>query len=195
MVPPMQLLRGLILFLLVPLLLVSLIFVSSRLLLSYRLLLHPSAGDDLCSSNCCMLLSILPWLSLVDMNCNARLAMLTTGSCLSLLAIMLLMQGVSTDKERLVMLWLYWGAAELFLKIINLFGDLTNPLNHLAWIYQVRKIMLLMILTDLLQLLLMLLVSLYQAKIKSNSKTEVCSRGRRVQEGVVMCGDEFQLVK
>merc|ERR1719186_2536358 len=144
-----QLLRGLILCLLVPpLLLVSLIFVSSRLLLSYRLLLHPSAGDDICSSNCCMLLSILPWLSLVDMDCNA------------MLAIMLLMQGVSTDKERLVMLWLYWGAAELFLKIINLFGDLTSPLNHLAWIYQ---------------LLLMLLVSLYQAKIKSNSKTVVCS--------------------
>ena len=82
-----------------------------------------------------MLLSILPWLSLVDMNCNARLAMLTTGSCLSLLAIMLLMQGVSTDKERLVRLWLYWGAAEL-----------------------------------------MLLVSLYQAKIKSNSKTSVFER-------------------
>merc|ERR1712096_329121 len=113
----------------------------------------------------------LPWLSLVDMDCNARLAMLTSGSCLSLLT-MLLMQGVSTDKERLVMLWLYWGAAERFLKIINLFGDLSNPLNHLAWIYQ---------------LLLMLLVSLYQAKIKSNSKTEVCSRGRRVQEGLGGC--------
>ena len=68
---------------------------------------------------------------------QAGVAMLATGSCLSLLAIMLLMQGIIMEKERLVMLWLYWGAAELFLKIINLFGDLTDPLNHLAWIYQV----------------------------------------------------------
>ena len=123
----MKVLRGLILVLLVPpVLVVSLVFVSSRLLLCYRLLLHPSAGDHLCASNLWMLLSILPWLNQVDMD-----------SCLSLLAIMLLMQGIIMEKERLVMLWLYWGAAELFLKIINLFGDLTDPLNHLAWIYQV----------------------------------------------------------
>ena len=134
----MQMLRVLILLLLIPpLLLVSVVFVSSRLLLCYRLLIHPTAGDDLCSTNYFLLLAFLPWLSLVDMDCNTRLAMLATGTCLSLLAIMLLMQGVYTDRERLVMLWLYWGAAELFLKIINLFGDLTNPLNHLTWIYQV----------------------------------------------------------
>ena len=134
----MTVLRGLILVLLLPpVMVVSLVFVSSRLLLCYRLLLHPSAGDHLCASNLWMLLSILPWLNQVDMDCNPRLAMLATGSCLSLLAIMLLMQGIIMEKERLVMLWLYWGAAELFLKIINLFGDLTDPLNHLAWIYQV----------------------------------------------------------
>eukprot|EP00092_Neocalanus_flemingeri_P015082 GFUD01016293.1.p1 GENE.GFUD01016293.1~~GFUD01016293.1.p1 ORF type:complete len:174 (+),score=41.80 GFUD01016293.1:242-763(+) len=161
----MQCLRVLVLLLLLPpLLLVSLVFVSSRLLLCYRLLLHPSAGDDLCNANYCTLLSILPWLSQVDMDCNARLTMVATGSCLSLLAIMLLVQGVNTDRERLVVLWLYWGAAELFLKIINMFSDLTNPLNHLAWIYQ---------------LLLMLVVSLYQAKIKHKQSAKVCVKGSR----------------
>ena len=134
----MNVLRCLILLLLLPpVIVICLVFVSSRLLLCYRLLLHPSAGDQLCSSSLWMLLSILPWLSQVDMGCNPKLAMLATGSCLSLLAIMLLMQGIIMEKERLVMLWLYWGAAELFLKIINLFGDLKDPLNHMAWIYQV----------------------------------------------------------
>merc|ERR1712059_215328 len=149
-----------------PLLISLLVFVGSRILFAYRLFLQPGAGEELCFRSFSWLTSnlhpVLPWVGkffpprLEDVgvsmeqqrwgrkgledsssSCDQRLGVLTLGSLISGLALLLLLQGLMKREKHTMKTWLFFGSFELLLKVMNLcMGSFLDSLNHLSWVYQ-----------------------------------------------------------
>merc|ERR1711864_28549 len=139
------------------------------------LFLQPGAGEELCFRSFSWLTSnlhpVLPWVGkffpprLEDVgvsmeqqrwgrrkeledssSCDQRLGVLTLGSLISGLALLLLLQGLMKREKHTMKTWLFFGSFELLLKdriwrvsdVMNLcMGSFLDSLNHLSWVYQV----------------------------------------------------------